>query len=325
VPQLPPAKCVLIAECNTDNNEIFYKTPIDCTGAICQNRAKNPVGFQLSVGQSRVKNELIEPITNGKLYTEGVEGNAKRSASLDPQVQRPTAFSQRKPSNFIAFTESYVIRCSIREHASTLLSIWERESQGGIFQHHYKATKKLEHFKLSDDAIKIYKEPNAGGSSINSEALSADVLGKLYNVTDIVTEMEINYKEDNWKKCDYLVSIWGENVGVSVTRGMRYPTPDLFDREDAVRLLKRKLGGLAAAQEGIQPNHYFHKSILHIWCETKKIAEIITKVYHTLEETLKNNIVVVLTITNDKSKYIYYDKLDQSLYEKYQKELLANS
>jgi hypothetical protein len=223
--------------------------------------------------------------------------------------------------------QNYTIRCSLKEFIRIKGILYHNSGitpKQGIFRHHYKERKALKDFKISVGAVKIYKEPNAGGSSINSEALSADVLGELYNAKNIVTEMEIEYKVMNWKKCDYLANIYGQMVGVSVTRGMRYPKPELFDKKDAEKLLRRKLSGLISARDGIKKHHRFKKSILHIWCETRKIADILTNVYHSLNDFYKNNIVVILTITKE-SKYIYYDKLDLSLYKKFQCEILSNS
>lgn len=112
--------------------------------------------------------------------------------------------------------------------------------------------------------------------------------------------------------------MYGQNVGVSVTRGMKYPEPGMYEREDAERLLEKKLSDLIAARSGLRQIHKFNKSILHIWCETNTIADMLTEVYHGLHSYYKNNIVVVLTVTNCSAQYIFYDHLDLSLYDKFQ-------
>lgn len=178
-------------------------------------------------------------------------------------------------------------------------------------------TKSAQHLRLSPDSIKIFEEPNAGGNSLNSEGLSMEVLAQLYDARDVITEMEVTYWNDNWKKCDYIANVCGNNVGVSVTRGMFYPNPDGFERKDAEKLLHRKLDGLVVARSGIQGAGSFQNSILHIWCETHKIADIITDVWDSLSAEMRDNIVVILTVTD--ASYIFYDKHDRSLELKYRR------
>lgn len=50
----------------------------------------------------------------------------------------------------------------------------------------------------------------------------------------------------NWKKVDYICTLYGERVGVSVTRAMSYPDPEQFSTDTAYRLLYKKLFGLVS-------------------------------------------------------------------------------
>lgn len=168
-----------------------------------------------------------------------------------------------------------------------------------ITWHFYNERKHPEKFianDLSSDAKKIYLEENAGGNSENSEALSMNILGNLYGAKDVCTEMSIEYFDPNWKKCDFLCTMYNQNWGVSVTRAMSYPDPKDFTREDAERLLRKKLWGLIVAKQGIVIKDDYLKSILYIWCETPRTAGFILDAYSELDDELRDNIGVILTI-----------------------------
>mmetsp|Transcript_2582 Transcript_2582/g.5237 ORF Transcript_2582/g.5237 Transcript_2582/m.5237 type:complete len:253 (+) Transcript_2582:148-906(+) len=158
-------------------------------------------------------------------------------------------------------------------------------------------------FRLGADAHQIVDEPNAGGASVVSEALSAEYMCRRFNATGIVTEMQIPYFSPDWKKVDYLTTIYNERVGVSVTRAMGYPSPSVFTEEDAVRLCKKKLTGLVVARSGIVPSVGYSRSILHCWCQDRRIAELMAEAFRAFiadanEEARAsfNNIVVLLTV-----------------------------
>jgi hypothetical protein len=73
---------------------------------------------------------------------------------------------------------------------------------------------------LSRGANTILTEPNAGGSSANSEALSMEVLYTMTRAELLLTENEVEY-EPGSSIADYVVTMRGARVGVSVTRAMK--------------------------------------------------------------------------------------------------------
>lgn len=181
-------------------------------------------------------------------------------------------------------------------------------------------TKNLQTFRLCPDTIRIYSEPNAGGKSINSEALSMEYLNRTMGGQFVRTEMEIEYWNDYWKKCDFICKVAGENVGVSVTRAMGYPTSGCFCDRDAIRLLEKKLYGLVVARSGVWDNETFYKSILHVWCQSKRIAKLMILAYEQhIDDDLKDNIIVLLTVTTSNASFIYHDAVDSSLIQRYQR------
>lgn len=78
------------------------------------------------------------------------------------------------------------------------------------------------------------------------QTLSVEYFARRFQAQDVVTEMEVEYWSSNWKKVDYICTLYGERVGVSVTRAMSYPNPNSFSTEIAYRLLHKKLYGLVS-------------------------------------------------------------------------------
>lgn len=166
-------------------------------------------------------------------------------------------------------------------------------------------------FQLGPDAHQILDEPNAGGASVVSEALSAEYMGRRFGANGVVTEMQIPYFSPDWKKVDYLTTIYNERVGVSVTRAMGFPSPSVFNMEDAVRLCEKKLNGLVVARAGISPSVGYCRSILHCWCQDRRIAELMAEAFRAFIAEADDdarasfeNIVVLLTVA-DKTPEIF--------------------
>jgi len=162
---------------------------------------------------------------------------------------------------------------------------------------------------IGNEANQIMIEPNAGGASVVSEALSMEVMHRRFGATDVVTEMAIQYWCSNWKRIDYIATICGKRTGVSVTRAMGYPDASYFSDEDAYRLCHKKLFGLVVARAGISPQFSYDRSILHCFCQTESIAELMKLAFENLikddenqidaESTLTGNIVIILTVCSN--------------------------
>ncbi|OQS02097.1 hypothetical protein THRCLA_05507 [Thraustotheca clavata] len=165
-------------------------------------------------------------------------------------------------------------------------------------------------FHLDKDANQIYLEPNAGGRSVVSEALSMQYMHEVFGADNVVTEMKIHYWNENWKKVDYLCTIAKERIAVSVTRAMKFPNPNAWKSDDAIKLLRKKLNGLVIARAGVCKDQRYTKSILHIWCQTKDIALSIQSAYKFVVEELDivENVFLVLTIASAE-QCIFFDDL----------------
>jgi hypothetical protein len=158
---------------------------------------------------------------------------------------------------------------------------------------------------LGDDATRVYHEPNAGGASVVSEALSVEYMHRRARASQTVPEMKIQYSFYNWKKIDYICTISGERIGVSVTRAMGYPDPSFFSMEDAVRLGNKKLYGMVLARSGVSECHNYNRSILHVFCQSQEIAILMQEAFRgiidadrSLQQDLTDHIVIILTIAS---------------------------
>jgi hypothetical protein len=155
----------------------------------------------------------------------------------------------------------------------------------------------------SNDAIRSINATNAGGNSKFSEALSIQYFISMFDASDIFLEMEVEYWID-YKMVDFICSIKNQRIGVSVTRAMKYPNPDEFTFEDGLLLLRKKLYGLIVARNGVTKDQRFYKSVLHIWCQTFSIANILYEVFKSLDINdfqlkVKTNIILLLTVSSD--------------------------
>lgn len=150
---------------------------------------------------------------------------------------------------------------------------------------------------------------NAGGNSDISEALSINYFEERLNARDFVLEMEIEYWV-KYKMCDFICVINNQRVGVSVTRAMGFPTPTDFDEESAYYLLKKKMHGLIVARSGVCTKHEFSISVLHVWCQDQRIADIVKKVYPKIiwEDDSESVYEVIVMLTVCDKSYIYTNR-----------------
>lgn len=191
-------------------------------------------------------------------------------------------------------------------------------------------TKLDKYLKMGIESKKIISEPNAGGSSVVSEALSVEYLCRRIGARDIVPEMEIQYFYSNCKKIDYIATIGTTNagkgigttnagsgidikkhpkrVGISVTRAMGYPTPQTFTVEDATRLCYKKLFGLVVARAGVSKKFRYSCSILHVLCQNRAIAQLMRVAfdeliredrYRSKDMQITGDITIILTVCHN--------------------------
>ena len=164
-------------------------------------------------------------------------------------------------------------------------------------------------FNYGINATKVLTSLNAGGNSIISEAISAELLSRLFRANSIRTEMEIEYIFSNWKIADFTVKMYNKNIGISVTRAANYKTT--FNLASADTLLRKKIIGLVLARNGTSDKDSWQTSILHILAEEPRIKNLLHKAYKRLPNDLKDNIIILCTVTTGQCDYIYENLLGE--------------
>lgn len=177
-----------------------------------------------------------------------------------------------------------------------------------IWLDHWKIPSKILLSKEASDSLNII---NAGGKSNVSEALSIQYFLSVFGGTDFVYEKQIDYYI-HYKMVDFICTLPNlARVGVSVTRAMKFPRPERFTLEDAHRLLQKKLYGLIVARNAVNRRHAFYRSVLHVWCQTPRIADLLQEAYNSLDINdygLDIQGVVVLLLTVCENPAIYRNK-----------------
>jgi hypothetical protein len=184
-------------------------------------------------------------------------------------------------------TKSKAIIKSDIEHELSLLDTFICEKKGGklnmkqIFIDVYETkSPKIHMSNFCKAARRGLVTANAGSkNAIRSESMSINYLTERFSITNVFLEMEVMYNYSNAKICDFVCTMYGRRVGVSVTRAMNYPLPEDFTKEHAYILLKKKLYGLVMSRQNVAEEHSFNLCFLHVWCKTQHIADCLATVY----------------------------------------------
>tara|TARA_Y100000389_G_scaffold56318_1_gene52240 strand:- start:9206 stop:9823 length:618 start_codon:yes stop_codon:yes gene_type:complete len=168
-------------------------------------------------------------------------------------------------------------------------------------------------YKFSDPGIKSLQVTNAGGASELSEAVSIDIFVKMFQATDVVFEMEVKYDFYGASIVDYISTVGGIRVGISVTRAMGYPTASDYEFADAERLIYKKLKGLIVARNSVHKMHRFYHAVLHVLCQTPRQAKFITHAFQKLKKSGElvaiDNVLLLITIhEGPQADWLFYQK-----------------
>lgn len=124
--------------------------------------------------------------------------------------------------------------------------------------------------------------------------------------------MEVEYWCE-YKMVDYITTMRYKGkkrrIGVSVTRAMHYQDPLNFTAENAYNLIRRKVYGLIVARRGVTKKHSFSTSVLHVWCQTDRILELVVEAFRQaterVEEEWGQELQLLVTVCN--SPFIFTD------------------
>lgn len=162
---------------------------------------------------------------------------------------------------------------------------------------------------LSAGGQRIYDEPNAGGSSKESEVMSFEVLRHCEAATLVKTETEIQYQPPGPPGTnaitDILVEIDGKKIGVSVTRAYKPPSIPLTDA-DVKALLEKKLDDVLESSARVLPGDKWVKQILHVFAVDADAEAAVARVWPTIDAGLRADTIVLVTRTSG-GGFVYCD------------------
>jgi len=188
----------------------------------------------------------------------------------------------------------------LKDNDFILSSCITNRQNAGLIINHFELTAGAlakESIALGPGARRVMATPNAGGSSEWSEAVSVEVLSFLCSAVLHRTEMEIEYMPGS-KITDYSAKVFGRDLGVSVTRAMKFCKKGAegpFTEEDAMKLLRKKLHGVIESTRGVV-SQTWDKQILHVWTQSEYMTGVLWNAYEKLEDELKSNTLVIVTV-----------------------------
>jgi hypothetical protein len=216
------------------------------------------------------------------------------------------------PSCTQLFKDKSYIRMSIDTHDSATILLKDENSEFGQVFSDSLIPVAFNKLYLPRAARRSLTIQNAGGSSNLSEALSIYYMRNRFKGSGFVLEKEMRYWID-YKMCDFLVNIYGQRFGVSVTRAFGYPTSKNYTEQSAYNLLIKKLDGLILARHCISEEHSFTRCILHIWSDSAKVTDFLMKAYINIQKDdptfYKTIMDVIVIITTCSERYIYTNTL----------------
>jgi hypothetical protein len=164
----------------------------------------------------------------------------------------------------------------------------------------YETREVYDKSSLSDDGDGMYDTPNAGGSSVESEIMSFEVLRACEGAKLLKTENDVLYSppDDTGPSSitDILVSINGTKIGVSVTRVYKPSNQTLTD-DDAKTILVKKLEGINRSSVRVLPADKWAKQILHVFTANTAASDAVERVLLTIDTALKADTIILLTQT----------------------------
>lgn len=158
---------------------------------------------------------------------------------------------------------------------------------------------------LTPGGQEVFDDGNLGGSSLESEVVSFEVLARCEGASLLGTEGEIQYTDPMGTKTDLLVEIDGRTVGVSVTRAMGFPLDTPYTEMQATTLLSGKLADVVASTANAGPRNPWVKQILHVIAYADMHAQSLFAAYATLPPEITADTILLVTVTHGNDAFVY--------------------
>lgn len=211
---------------------------------------------------------------------------------------------------------AYVLGVSTRD-AMGFHSFLTGKASTGVLISDFSGVGRLD-AHLLPESHQMLTSPNAGGNSVLSEALSCDIFQRAFGASGTRGELDIKYPYSGWYPCDMMMwfprvepdSSTPTNVCISVTRAMNYRDPGLFDYNTAYTLLSRKVQALNNAQRAVvETTDRFDHSILHVWCQTRRIADVVVNAWSDLGSLSAGTFLVCTVASRNPQIFTNYMEL----------------
>lgn len=151
----------------------------------------------------------------------------------------------------------------------------------------------------------LIENPNAGGSSVLSEAMAFEMLARCDGASLRATENEVTYQPPDSEKTDFVITLDGETVGVSVTRAFVFNPSQEYTASEAQRVIGHKLAGIIESTQTVQPPYQWRKQILVVLTPSEMNAAIVRTVWEGLDTAMRADTIVVVTVTSGEDDFVY--------------------
>jgi hypothetical protein len=152
---------------------------------------------------------------------------------------------------------------------------------------------------LSDGGDRIFDSPNAGGSSIESEVMSFEILHACEGAKLLKTEKEILYEavQDGGPTTitDLLIEIDGKKVGVNPIRVYKPSNQPQPTDAEVKASLERKLESIRGSTARVTPADKWVKQVMHVYVASQVNADAVMRVIPTIDATTRADTVVLVT------------------------------
>ena len=145
---------------------------------------------------------------------------------------------------------------------------------------------------------------NAGGSSLESEIFSLEVLTRCEGAILVKTETEVVY-DISGSITDILVEIDGMKVGVSVTRAVGFPRDAVYTEATASALLSRKLTDIQESTAHVSAGDRWVKQILHVIAYADQHVAAMQAAFAGLDPSIKADTILWVTRSDGNDEFLY--------------------
>ncbi|HPS30736.1 MAG TPA: hypothetical protein PLZ43_10810 [bacterium] len=157
---------------------------------------------------------------------------------------------------------------------------------------------------LTPGGQKILNDANLGGSSIYFKVFAYEMLNRCELAGLLKTESEIVYEVEG-EMTDLLVNIDGYKIGVSVAKAVKFPFDSEYTVAEAQSLLTAKLSDIAESSLNVCAEDKWEKQILYVIAYSDTHAASIQTAYDSLDESVKGDTIVIVTVTNGDDSFLY--------------------